>query len=225
MHLLFFIANLHRGITNPVYGERCRPVMCVLRNREHMKNLLVPKGSFGYLDNRKKYVALRTLAFFLIAGGLYAGGILITGSNKNLLTIVAVLACLPACKSAVNLILFLRAKGCGGALHEKLVSYDDALTVFYDMYFTSYQKNYPLSHMALKGGMLCGMTENPSCDCRDAEKHLEQMLVQEGIKNVTVHIFSQEDKYVDRLSRLLDMQVEDHKDREEIISLLYNVSI
>ncbi|MDE6404759.1 MAG: hypothetical protein K2M20_03780 [Lachnospiraceae bacterium] len=191
-----------------------------------MKNLLVPKGGFGYLDNRKKYTALRTLLFFLISGGLYAMGILTTGSNKNLLTIVAILGCLPACKSAVNFILFMRAKGCSSALHDKLSSYDDnAMTVFYDMYFTSYQKNYPLSHMALKGGMLCGITEHPSCSCREAEKHLEQMLVQEGIKNVTVNIFSQEDKYIDRLSRLSDMQAEEHQNREGIINLLYSISI
>lgn len=191
-----------------------------------MKHLLVPKGAFGYMNNHRKYAALRTLIIFLLSGGLYVIGILITGSNKNLLTILAILVCLPACKSTVNFILFMRAKGCSDALHKKLISYDNSgLTVFYDMYFTSYQKNYPVSHMALKGSMLCGMTENPSCGCREAEKHLEQMLVQEGIKNVTVNIFSQEDKYLDRLSRLLYMQVDDHKDKEGIINLLYAVSI
>lgn len=190
-----------------------------------MRQLLVPKGSYGYIKNRKIYTALRTVLFFSISAALYIAGIVKTGSNKNLLTIVAVLGCLPACKSAVNFILFLRAKGCGSALHEKLIPYDDVLTVFYDMYFTSYQKNYPLSHMALKGGMLCGITEHPACDCMEAQKHLEQLLVQEGIKNVTVNIFSQEDKYIDRLSRLRDMQVDEHKDREGIIDLLYAVSI
>lgn len=191
-----------------------------------MKQLLVPKGSYGYINNRKKYTALRTVLFFAISAALYISGIIRTGSNKNLLTIVAVLGCLPACKSAVNFILFLRAKGCSDALHEKLAVYEDnALDVFYDMYFTSYQKNYPLSHMALKGSMLCGITEHPSCDCREAEKHLEQMLVQEGIKNVTVNIFSQEDKYIDRLGRMIEMHVEDHKDRAGIINLLYSVSI
>ena len=95
----------------------------------------------------------------------------------------------------------------------------------YDIYFTSYQRNYPISHLAVKGNIICGITENPKCDCREAEKHLSQMLTQEGIKNVTVNIFSQEGKYIDRLSRLRDMQVEDHKDREGIINLLYNVSI
>lgn len=191
-----------------------------------MRNLLVPKGSYGYIANRKKYTALRTLLFFSISAALYISGIIRTGSNKNLLTIVAVLGCLPACKSAVNFILFLRAKGCSSTLHEKVAAYgDDAMTVFYDMYFTSYQKNYPISHMALKGGMLCGITEDPSCSCREAEKHLEQMFVQEGIRNVTVNIFSQDDKYIDRLSRLTDMQADDHKDREGIINLLYDISI
>ena len=191
-----------------------------------MKNMIIKKGSYGYIENHKAVTALRTMIFVLVSVGLYVIGYVETGSSKNLLTVVAVLVCLPACKSAVNFILFLRAKGCSSALHEKVAAFvNDSMTVFYDMYFTSYQKNYPISHMALKGGMLCGITEDPSCSCREAEKHLEQMLVQEGIKNVTVNIFSQDDKYVDRLSRLIDMQVEDHKDREGITNLLYDISI
>ncbi|MCI9347215.1 MAG: hypothetical protein HFI56_13360 [Lachnospiraceae bacterium] len=191
-----------------------------------MKKLLIPKGSFGYLENRKKVTALRTLLFFLISGSFYAAGILLTKTNKNLLTIVAILLCLPACKSTVNMILFLRAKGCSGALHKKVSAFgDDTMTVFYDLYFTSYQKNYPISHMVLKGSMLCGITENPSCSCSEAEKHLSQMFLQEGIKNVTVNIFSQEDKYIDRLGRLSDMQVEEHKERDGIINLLHTISI
>lgn len=49
--------------------------------------------------------------FFGVSIGLYVMGYVTTGSNKNLLTIVAVLGCLPACKSLVNLILFLKAEG------------------------------------------------------------------------------------------------------------------
>ena len=79
--------------------------------------------------------------------------------------------------------------------------------------------------MTLKGGILCGITENPACDCNEAKKHLEQMLSQDGIKNVVVNLFSEEDKYVDRLSRLLDIDEEDHKDREGIVNLLYAVSL
>lgn len=190
-----------------------------------MKQILVPKGAYGYLKNRKTYTACRTVFFFLLCIGLYAIGMVRTGSNKNPLTIAAVLGCLPACKSAVNFIIFLRAKGCSEALHQKLSAYDEKLLTFYDLYFTSYQKNYPVSHMALKGGMLCGLVETPACDCREVEKHLEQMLSQEGIKNVVVNILSQEDKYIDRLSRFVEIQEEDHKNREGIVNLLYAVSL
>lgn len=190
-----------------------------------MKNLLTPKGSYGYLQNRKLYTVLRTLLYFAISSGLYCSGYVKTGSSKNLLTIVAVLGCLPACKSLINFIIFFRAKGCSDRLRNVLCAYDEKLTVFYDLYFTSYQKNFPISHMALKGGILCGITEDSSCDVQEAQKHLEKMLVQEGIKNVTVNIFSQEEGYIDRLSRLVEMDVKEHPQREEIIGLLYSVSI
>lgn len=190
-----------------------------------MKKIITPKGAYGYLQNRKVYTAFRTALFFLISISLYFAGIKATGSNRNLLTVVAVLGCLPACKSAVNFILFLRAKGCSEKLYRTLLPYSKGIDTFYDLYFTSYRKNYPISHMALKGGMLCGITESPRCGCIEAQKHLEQMLLQEGIKGVTVHIFSQADKYIDRLSRLQEMDVEDHKNREGIINLLYAISL
>lgn len=190
-----------------------------------MKSLIIKKGSYGYIRNHKAVTVLRTLLYFVLSIGLYVAGYVTTGTNRNLLTIVAVLGCLPACKSMVNFILFLRATGCSEELRDKVSEYDGELTVFYDMYFTSYQKNYSISHMVLKGNVLCGITENPKCDCKAAEEHLEQMLKQEGIKNMTVKIFSQHDKYIDRLSQLMKLSADEHKSREEIINMLYSISI
>ncbi len=190
-----------------------------------MRNIIIKKGSYGYIENHKAVTAIRTFLFFAVCVGLYLMGYFTTGTSRNLLTIVAVLGCLPACKSAVNLIMFLKAKGCSEALKEKVSVYDGELTTFYDMYFTSYQKNFPISHMALKGNVLCGITETPKCDCNEAQKHLEQMLKQEGIKNMTVKIFSQTDKYTDRLSQLIALSAEEHKNKDGIISLLYAISI
>lgn len=195
------------------------------RNGLEMKKIIVQKGSYGYIENRKVVTALRTLLFFTVCIGLYLMGYLTTGTSKNLLTIVAVLGCLPSCKSSVNLIMFLKAKGCSASLREQLTVYDEQLTTFYDMYFTSYQKNFPISHMTLKGNVLCGITESPKCDCNEAQKHLEQMLTQEGIKNMTVKIYSHTEKYTDRLSQLMVSTVEEHKKRDGIISLLFSISI
>ena len=188
-----------------------------------MKNKITPKGSFGYIQNRKRFTAVRTVLYFALSISLYVAGYVTTGSNKNLLTIVAVLGCLPSCKSAVNFIIFLRAKGCSQELRDAVKKFDTELTSFYDLYFTSYQKNYQVSHMVLKGNVLCGITESVKCDVNEAQKHLEQMLLQEGIKNMTVKIFSDRRKYIDRLSQLTELETEENKNRDEIVNLLYSI--
>lgn len=190
-----------------------------------MKNKITPKGSFGYIQNRKRFTAVRTVLYFALSISLYVAGYVTTGSNKNLLTIVAVLGCLPSCKSAVNFIIFLRAKGCSQELRDAVKKFDTELTSFYDLYFTSYQKNYQVSHMVLKGNVLCGITESVKCDVNEAQKHLEQMLLQEGIKNMTVKTFSDRRKYIDRLSQLTELETEENKNRDEIVNLLYSISL
>ena len=190
-----------------------------------MKNLVRAKGTYGYIENHKAYAAIRTLVYFLLCVGLYVMGYVTTGSNKNLLTVVAILGCLPACKSLVNLIMFLKAKGCSQEMMQRVRKYDVDLTTFYDLYFTTYQKNFAISHMVLKGNVLCGISESSKCDVNEAEKHLEQMLAQEGIKNVTVKIFSNADKYIDRLSQIKSLETEEHKNRDGIINLLYSISL
>ena len=190
-----------------------------------MKNKITPKGSFGYIQNRKRFTAVRTVLYFALSISLYVAGYVTTGSNKNLLTIVAVLGCLPSCKSAVNFIIFLRAKGCSQELRDAVKKFDTELTSFYDLYFTSYQKNYQVRHMVLKGNVLCGITESVKCDVNEAQKHLEQMLLQEGIKNMTVKIFSDRRKYIDRLSQLTELETEENKNRDEIVNLLYSISL
>lgn len=188
----------------------------------------IQKGSYGYLAYQKKASLIRTVLFFALSLAIYVMGILSTGSNKNLLTIVAVLGCLPACKSAVGTIMFFRASGCSETAHEKIAAEMrccGSLTEFYDMYFTSYKKNFPISHMVLKGNTICACTENGNCDCGAGEKHLEQMLIQDGYKHLTVKIFDNLDKYIDRLGQLERLDVEEHRNKEEIIRMFYSISL
>ena len=63
------------------------------------------KGTSGYLRTQKNYEILRTVLYFAISLSLFIAGRVTTGSRENLLTIVAVLGCLPACKSLVENIL------------------------------------------------------------------------------------------------------------------------
>ena len=183
------------------------------------------KGNFGYLAARRRWAVARTVLYFAISLSLFTAGYVAAGSKENLLTIVAVLGCLPACKSLVNLIVFIRASGCSEALKDRVCIYDEKLRTFYDMYFTSYQKNFAVSHMVLKGNVLCGVTESAGCDCSRAEKHLDQILLQEGIKNITVKIYSDTDKYIDRLGQIIYLNADESRSCGQIIDLLYSIVI
>ena len=79
--------------------------------------------------------------------------------------------------------------------------------------------------MILKGNIACAYTEDAKCDCNAGEKHLEQMLLQDGYKNMTVKIFNQIGKYTDRLSQLIELDAEENKNKDGMIQMFYSISL
>ena len=67
----------------------------------------VKKGDYGYFNSVKKKRTLFTILLFLIPFVVFFGGWLYFDSRTNLLNVVAVVGCFPACKSMVGLLLAL----------------------------------------------------------------------------------------------------------------------
>lgn len=184
------------------------------------------KGNFGYLKAKQTQVLLRTILFFVIPLLLFAAGYITTGTRKNLLTVVAVLGCLPACKSLVNLIIFLRSTGCSLQAKEIIEKQEGHLIGMYDMYFTSYKQNFPISHMVVEGKNICGYTESSACDTKACENHLNTMLKQGGYKDITIKIFTDISKYTERLKQLNELTHERTPKRDdEVRVVLYDISL
>lgn len=173
-----------------------------------MKNKKAVKGQYGYIKWQRSVTIFRTVLMFGISLALFGIGIWSTGSRKNLLTIVAVLGCLPASKSAVNMIMLLRAKGCSEKVKEQVSKCGTGLTQLYDMVFTSYEKNYQVSHMVIKGHVVCGYAEDGRCDVKACEKHLDGLLKQGGCKGVTVKIYEELGAYCEGLENLGKQEAE-----------------
>ncbi len=188
------------------------------------KNLWIQKGNAGYVAHRRIWNIAKTILFFSVSIILYIAGVKATGSNKNLLTVAAVLGCLPAGKSAVNMIMFLRYKGCpkeDATLFAK--KYENIISLF-DLVFTSYERNYEIYHMGIQAQNVCAYTTNPKCDIAGCEKHLQDMLKKNGLKNMTVKVFTEKNKYVNRLEQL-DLLENSKKVCEEIKQLMLDISL
>ena len=63
----------------------------------------IEKGTPGYLNARKIRLLLLALLEFAIVIALLVLGYVQTGTRLNLLTVVAIVGCLPACKVLVGL--------------------------------------------------------------------------------------------------------------------------
>ena len=165
------------------------------------------KGTFGYIAHQRKVEIVKTIFMLALSFGCYNLGVYSTGSNRNLLTLVAVLGCLPMAKFCVNAIMFSKAKGCSQELHDKLES-RGITPDFYDLYFTAFKKNYQASALTYKKKNLIAISEDEKIDIAEAEEHLKTVLTNAGVSNATVKIFKDADKFIDRLSELNELEEE-----------------
>ena len=78
------------------------------------------KGKFGYIAKMRKNALIRTAVLFLIAVIIFAVGYFIYLKKENFLTIFAVLMVLPAARSLVNSIMFLRFRSCDERIKDKV---------------------------------------------------------------------------------------------------------
>lgn len=190
------------------------------------------KGQYGYMKKQKQKVTVWTILMFAVSLSLLLAGIWSTGSKKNLLTVVAILGCLPASKSAVNMIMFLKAKGCSEAAKQKLEACTIPFLQLYDLLFTSYEKNYQVSHMIVAGNVVCGYSEDVKCEEKACEKHLDNLLKKGGLKGVTVKIYKDLNQYCEGIHNLsIQKNAEEGKNNgesgqmEEIVRNLLDVSL
>jgi hypothetical protein len=184
------------------------------------------KGCYGYLKRQKKMEILKTILYFGLSGAVFAAGYFTTGTKTNLLTIVAVLGCLPASKSMVSMIMYLRAGVCSKQCYEAVreLAAED-MTVLYDLYLTAYKENFQLSAAVVRSGNLCGFTEDSACDLSAGEKHMGEILRQSGYNNLTVKLFDKLPGFTDRMKQLAEIPEKDEKKDEAIAEILRDISL
>ncbi|HKM22079.1 MAG TPA: hypothetical protein VJZ01_08555 [Lachnospiraceae bacterium] len=186
----------------------------------------IRKGQYGYINYQKKVEVLKTVCLFACAFFILAIGFYSTGTKSNLLTVIAILGMLPASKSAVGMIMFLRFKTGERSIYDETIQAAKGLPMNYDLVLTTTQKAYQISSAACYANTLCGYVENPKTDCAALEKHISEMLNKNNFKNVTVKFFDDFKAYTNRLTTMNENLTE-HEDQtsDEIFALLQAISI
>ena len=188
-----------------------------------MKNK-VQKGNFGYLAYKKKFSAFITIGMFSLSLAIYLMGYLTTRTNANLLTVVAVLGCLPASKSAVSMIMYLKAKGASEEDKTVIEEVKGNLYGYYDLYFTGYQKNFPINHLTVTNNSIVAYSSDSKITEKEFNEHIKDLLNKERIHDITIKLFTDRQKYCNRLVELNHLE-SDTTARKDIVQMLFNVSL
>ena len=189
----------------------------------------IKKGDAGYVSRHKRNCIIKTVIEFGIVVALFVLGIWQTGDRLNLLTVVAVLGCLPASKALVEVIMIAPHKSILSETEKEIKANAESLTTAFDMVFTSEKKIMPVDCIVISGNTICGYTSKEKVDTNEAAKHIKKYLDSNKYTKVSVKIF---DNYKNFLSRIKEMnqlaieEKEQEKERESgIRRVILNLSL
>ena len=189
----------------------------------------IQKGTAGYVSAKKRRLAMLIGGAAVLIIGILVAGYMIYDSRLNWLTIIAILICLPVCRTLVNLIMLLPHTSISETTEMEISGKTENLTVLFDLIITSEKKAMKIDSIVISRNVVCGYAKSPKYDTDYAAKHIKSILEQNGIEKVTVKIFKD---YVAFLSRAEGMQSiasieknEPGRREKEIEQLILDISL
>ena len=176
----------------------------------------VYKGEFGYIKHSRKVAIIRTAICLAFTLALFFTGLILNHTQKNVFSIFAALGCLPTGWSAVNMIMLLKAKLCSNEDHDKILAHAGGLLIHYDHIITSYDKNFYVNASTVLDKNICCFSADEDIDEGDCEKHIRKMISQSGYSSYSIKVFTDIDKFCDRLDQLEKLRSDKNIDPFEI---------
>ncbi|MCD8338187.1 MAG: hypothetical protein LUD18_13150 [Lachnospiraceae bacterium] len=162
----------------------------------------VNKGTRGYISYEKKKRFLQTLLMFVLPLGIYIIGYVTVKSRLHLFTVVAILGCLPACKSMVGLIMMLMQQPMPDERYEAIKQAAGTLTAGYELVITAYEHTSLVEAAVICGDQIVCFTPDAKTDPAYLEKHIRQILSSNGFTEAQVKVMKELKPYLQRISVL-----------------------
>ncbi len=162
----------------------------------------VNKGSYGYIGYQKRRRVVITIVLFLLPLGLFVIGLVTTQSRLNLFTIIAILGCLPACQSAVGMIMMLLQKKMPQDRYEKVSEAAGELITAYELVITAYEHTTNVEAAVICGSQVVCYTADDKTEPSYLENHISQILKDNGIRGEKVKVMKDFNQFLIRITSL-----------------------
>lgn len=182
------------------------------------------QGDYEYYNWKKTREIIKTVILFTVSLSLFAAGYAATKTKANLLTIVAVLGLLPASKSCVSMIIYIRYHGCSRDHYLKLKDVLSGFLHAYGLVFTSYQKTYEVAGCIVKNGYVYGYMTNYPDGKKDLEEHITSIIKRNGLQ-ATVGMYTELTDFTNRCRQLENKKTENEREDARLMELLHQISL
>lgn len=196
-------------------------------NRKNKENTKKYKGDYGYAAYQKKRTILLTILFFALVIAIFATGFITTKSRMNLLTVVAILGCLPACKQAVNCIMVCRKKPCDFSRYQSVSEKAGDVFTAYELYITSPKRAYAFDAACVRGHDIILLThpEKIKINAQECQAFLKEILKNNEKPQCNVRIYEEEKRFLAHLKQLSEKTEENAEESEFILRVLLAISV
>lgn len=183
------------------------------------------KGAYGFLSYQKKKTLLLTIFFFGLVIAIFVTGFVTTKSRMNVLTVVAILGCLPACKQAVNCFMVFRKKPCSEERYHRILESSGSVLTAYELYITSPKTAYAFDAACVRGRDVILLTHPGKMNTKECQDFLKEILKNNEKSNCNVRIYEEEKRFCERLKQLSEKPEENVEESDFILRVLLAISV
>ena len=161
----------------------------------------IQKGDPGYIKAEQKRRMLITALLFAVPLLIFFSALFYFKTRLTIWTVIAVVGCLPACKSLVSLIMIFRCKPVEPQILHQIQEHAGSLVMSYEMYMTFYEKSAAIDAFAICGNTVTGFSHDSGIDVHFMEEECQKILRGNGFK-ANVKIFTRLPAFLERLDSM-----------------------
>ena len=159
------------------------------------------KGQFGYFRYERIRRLLITIITVLLPATIFVAGIIAYGTEKNLLTVIALVLVIPFAMAFVSLIMVYTHSSIPEEEYREIEEHAGTLTMAYELYVTHETASTMVDAFAICGSTVVGLVTEKKGDPKFTADYIKKVLRSNGI-GANVSLMTDRKHFLERLDSM-----------------------
>lgn len=159
------------------------------------------KGQFGYFRYERMRRLLITIITVLFPAAVFVAGIIVYGTERNLLTVIALVLVIPFAMAFVSLVMVYTHSSISEEEYKEIEEHAGTLTMAYELYVTHETASTMVDAFAICGNTVVGLVTEKKGDPKFTADYIKKVLRSSGIGS-NVALMTDRKHFLERLDSM-----------------------